>query len=85
MPNGMLNDLEFENRLTELGDNQLELTKFVARQQFASSKLVALHDTRINSLENGDRKASSIAGGISGTVTAIIIGIINYFTVNRGQ
>ena len=83
MSNGMLNDLEFENQLRDLGDDQLSLIKFVARQTFTSSKLLVIHDTRIASLESGDRKVSSIVGGISGTITSVIIGIINYFTVNR--
>ena len=80
MPNGMLNDLEFENQLNDFGDNQLELIKFVARQQFASSKLLNIHDTKIASLETGDRKASSITGGVSGTITGVIVGLISYFT-----
>ncbi len=80
MPNGMLNDIEFENQLTKLGDNQTELIKFVARQQFESSQLLTTHDTRITTLENGSKKLSGITGGISGTVTAVVIGIISYFT-----
>ena len=86
MPNGMLNnrsmlsDLEFENQLNDMGDNQPELIKFVARQQFAGSKLLAVHDKKIFDLENGDRKASGIVGGISGTISSIIIGIISYFS-----
>ncbi len=81
--NGMMSDIAFENQINELGDNQIALIKFVARQQFASSKLLAIHDTKITSLENGDRKLSSIAGGISGTITAILVGIINYFINHR--
>ncbi len=80
MSNGVLNDIEFENQINKLGDNQIALIKFVARQQFACSKLLALHDTKIASLEIGDRKASSIIGGISGTITAIIVGVIGYLT-----
>ena len=80
MSNEMLSDLEFENQLNELGDNQLALIKFVARQQFSSSKTLCLHNIQIKTLENGDRKISSIAGGISGTITGIVIGIISYFT-----
>lgn len=83
MTSGMLNDLEFENQLNAFGDNQLELIKFVARQQFTSSKLLNIHDNKITALESGDKKVSSITGGIAGTVTGVIIGIINYFT-NRG-
>ena len=84
MANGMLSDIEFENQINELGYNQLALIKFVARQQFSSSKLLVTHDTRIVTLENGSRKLSGITGGISGTITAIIISVINYFTTNRG-
>lgn len=67
-------------RISELGDNQLELIKFVARQQFTSSRLLAKHDTQIASLETGNRKASGIMGGITGTITGAIIVAINYFT-----
>ena len=80
MPNGMLSDIEFENQINELGDNQLALVKFIARQQFTSSKILAIHDTKIASLESGDRKISGIMGAISGTITAVVIGIISYFT-----
>jgi len=84
MPDGMMSDLEFENQINKLGDNQLALIKFVARQQFTSSQMLIKHDTRIASLENGDRKMSGIAGGITGTIAGVIIGIINYFiNINR--
>ncbi len=83
MVSRIMDEIEFENRINELGDSQLALIKFVARQQFASSKLLALHESKITSLENGDRKLSSIAGGITGTITAIIIAIINYFVSKR--
>ena len=84
MPSEMLDDMEFENQLTKLGDNQTELIKFVARQQFESSQLLTTHDTRITTLETGSKKLSGITGGVSGTITAVIISIINYFTTNRG-
>ena len=84
MPNGILNDIEFENQINELGDNQLALIKFVARQQFETCKRCVDHTSRIGILETGSKKISSITGGISGTITAVIISIINYFTANRG-
>jgi len=84
MPNGMLSDLEFENQMNELGDNQIALIKFIARQQFASSKVLTIHEAKIVTLENGDRKTSGIVGGISATIVSVIIGVINYFvTTNR--
>ena len=86
----MLNDIEFENQINELGDDQLALIKYVARQQFAASKFlakhdiqIASHDIQIASLESGNRRASGITGGISGTIGAVIIMVINYFTGNN--
>lgn len=85
MANGVLDDIEFENQINELGDNQTALIKFVARQQFAASKVLVAHDKKIVALESGDRRTSSIAGGITGTITAAIIAVINYFVgANRG-
>lgn len=78
-----LNDMEFEKRLSEMGDNQPELIKFVARQQFSSSKTLTTHNSRIAILENGDRKMSGIVGGITGAITGIVIGVLNYL-VHRG-
>ena len=83
MASKILDEIEFENQINALGDNQIDLIKFVARQQFTSSKLLVLHDEKITLLENGDRKLSSIAGGISGTITAILIGVVNYFISKR--
>lgn len=80
MPNEMLDNMEFENQLNKLGDNQIELIKFVARQQFESTQLLTTHEQRIGTLETGDRKTSGIVGGVSGALTGAIIGIINYFS-----
>ena len=82
MPNGINYELDFEKRINEMADRQL--LEFVARQTFEITSKCKDYDVKISSLETGDRKVSSIAGGISGTVTSIIIGIINYFTISRG-
>ena len=81
MPNGINYELDFEKRIGEMADRQL--LEFVARQTFEITGKCKMYDKKITSLESGDRKTSSIIGGISGTITAVIIGIINYFTVNR--
>lgn len=80
MPDGkeMLNELEFESRLQEFGDNQLELLKFVARQQFQTSKILPHHNKRITNLENRDRKAFGVSGGIGGIIGATIASVIDY-------
>jgi len=72
----MLEDAEFENQISAMGDNQLELTKFVARQQFTTSKVLVSHGKRIKKLEKQNRKMMGIigsAGAIFGTaITATI-------------
>ena len=80
MPNGINYELDFEKRIGEMQDRQL--LEFVARQTFEISSKIERHGKQIKTLEHHSRKISSMAGGISGTITAIIIGIINYF-VNR--
>ena len=81
MPNGIINELDFEKRISEMQDRQL--LEFVARQTFEITGKCHTYDTKIAVLESGDRRASGIVGGIAGTITAVTIGIINYF-VNRG-
>jgi len=77
MPNGteMLNDAEFESRLTGMTDRQL--SEFTARQLFDHCQQ---ENKRFAAIESGDRKLAGITGGITGSVTSIIIGIISYFT-----
>lgn len=90
MPNGNeLNaELEFEQKM--LGMSDRALSEFTARAVFEmkqeQSQLalicsqVPLNDKRITALEGGSKKASAISGGIAGTVLAIIIGLIEFFT-----
>ncbi len=82
MANGINYELDFEKRIGEMQDRQL--LEFVARQTFEITGKCRGYDKSIATLETRDRKASGVIGGISGTVTAIIISIINYFGINRG-
>ena len=82
MANVMQGDMDFENSYKEWGDRQL--LEFVARQTYETCKRCEVHNTRITNIENGNRRASSIIGGISGTITAVVIGVISYFT-NRSH
>ncbi len=82
--NNMLDDLEFENRITELGDDQAKLIKFVAWQQYSSSKVMADHGKRIKSLENKNKKTMGAVGGISAVIASIIVATVDYF-LRRGS
>ena len=81
MPNGIIGELDFEKRIAEMADRPL--LEFIARQTFEITGRCKGYDKSIATLESGDRKASGIIGGISGTITAVVIGVIGYFT-NRG-
>ena len=80
MANNILNDLNFEEKIKKLDDRPL--LEFIARQTYEITGKCRSYDKDITLLKNGDRKVSSILGGISGTITAIIIGIIGWFIRN---
>jgi len=82
MPNGnyVNQELEFEKRITGMDDR--DLLEFVARQNYDTSIKLDKHSFRITALENQSKKISGIFGGIAGTITAVIVGIINYFVRN---
>ncbi len=71
----MLEDAEFENQINEMGDDQPALIKFVARQQFATSKVLVSHGKRIRSVEKQNKKMF----GAVGLVSAAIVATIDYF------
>ena len=80
MADKILSDMDFEQHLQEMGDDQLALLKFVARQQYSMSLLCPLHDKRLKNLENRTKKEIGVTGGISAIVGGAIIAAINYFT-----
>jgi len=79
-----LNDMEFETKLNEMGDNQLELLKFVARQQYQTSKLCPVHNARIKSLENKNKKLFGVVGSIGAIIGSIIAVIVDYILRRNG-
>ena len=81
MPDGINYELDFEKRIREMEDRQL--LEFISRQTFEITGKCKLYDIEIALLKSGDRKASSVTGAISGTITSIIISLINYFGFNR--
>ena len=81
MPNGINYELDFEKRISEMQDRPL--LEFIARQTLEITGKCKGYDTKIALLESGDRRVSGIVGGISGTIVATIIGIINYYVNHR--
>ncbi len=84
MGNDMLNDMDFENQMSELGDNLPELVKFVARQAYTTSRLTVSHEKRITDLEGRNNRFFGAVGGISGLLGAAFVKAIDYL-VTRGQ
>ncbi len=82
MSNGINYELDFEKRISEMKDRSL--LEFVARQTLEITGKCKTYDKQIASLESGDKRTSGIWGGISGTVTSVVIGIISYFS-NKGS
>ena len=87
MANNFLGDMEFEQRLTELSDNQPELLKFIARQTYTAQKLVSTHDKRLTKIESHERQQlqrSGGIGGITGFCVALIVAVVDYFMRRHG-
>ena len=74
----MLDDLEFENQINAMGDNQPELIKFVARQQFTTGKVLVDHGKRIKRLENKNNKVMGAVGGASAILATAITATLDY-------
>ena len=70
--NEMLEDAEFENQMTAMGEDQLALTKFVARQQYQSGKVVGSNVKRIKRLEKQNKKVFSAVGIMSAGIVAAL-------------
>ena len=75
----LLDELEFERRLNEFGDDQVSLLKFLARQQYQTSKLCPIHDKEIKALQNRTRKELGATGGIGAVFGAAIATAFDYF------
>ena len=80
----MLEDAEFENEINELGDNQLGLIKFVARQQFTTSKVLIDHGKRIKSLEKQNKKVMGGIGVFGAIIATAITATLDYFIKRQG-
>ena len=79
----MLEDAEFENQITEMGDDQPRLLRFVATQQFKTGKVLIDHGKRIKRLEKQNKKVMGAVGGASAILATAITATIDYF-LKRG-
>ncbi|KKN60078.1 hypothetical protein LCGC14_0535470 [marine sediment metagenome] len=73
--NDMLDDLEFENQMNALGDDQLELIKFVARHQFSTNRVF---NKRITKLEKQNKKVFGVVGGAGAILASAFIAALDY-------
>lgn len=81
--NPMMDDLEFENRLNDMGDNQLELIKFVARQQNSTGKTLVSHGKRLRRLEGKNFRLFGFVGLTGAVLGTAITATIDYL-LRRG-
>ncbi len=79
----MLNDMDFEQKLNDLGNDQPELIRFIAHQQFSTGKVLIDHGKRLKSLEHKNKKLFGFVGGIGALIATFIMGIADYF-LRRG-
>ena len=77
MVNGMLHDMELEKRIKAMPER--ELLEFMARQMAEVCQKVEGHEKRLKKVEQDNKRLSGIIGGISGLITAVAVGIINWF------
>lgn len=82
MPDGMLNEAEFENEMKEMSDRQL--IEFTARQVFGIHTNCKKEDIRIKALESRDKKTFGLSGGAGAVFGGIMVAIIDYFTKKSG-
>ena len=75
----MLEDAEFEGQLTAMGDDPVALTKFVARQQYSTGKVLMDHGRRIKSLEKKNKKAMGVVGASGAILATAIAAVVDYF------
>ena len=75
MPNGkyILQDLEFESQIKEMGDR--DLMEFTAKLSYSNA-------IRIFKLEARDKKTLGLTGGIGVFIGGIIIGVMEYIRLH---
>jgi hypothetical protein len=77
-------ELEFKERIRKMTSE--ERTLFVAEQTYDLTNTVSVLAKKFDDCLDPaqGRKAGALTGGITGTVTAILVGLANYFMGNKG-
>ena len=79
----MLEDAAFENEMTEMGEDQPRLLRFIATQQHKTSKVLVNHGKRIKRLENTNKKVIGGIGGVGALIATGIMAALDYI-LKRG-
>lgn len=79
MPDGMFDDLEFENEMAKMADDQLALTKFAVRQGYATNKVVISNVKRIKKLESQNKKVIGFVGATGAVLATAVAATLDYF------
>ena len=72
----MITRLDLEQRISNMPDRHL--LEFVARKVYDTCESVNKNTKRIKDLENTNKRSASVLGAISGTITAVVIGVLNF-------
>ncbi len=83
MPNGseLINQLTYKAQIKSRSDRSWQ--EFTAEKVFELATMSADHEKRIVTLEERDRKAFGISGGIGGIIGAALIALTNYLLNRR--
>ena len=88
MPNGkeLLNDMDFNKKLDEMGDDLPSLVKFMAWRQYDMTKQLAevtslcpVQNKRIQKLETRGKKEVGASGGVGAVIGVAIATLIEFF------
>lgn len=74
----MLEDAEFELIIDDMGNDLVKLSKFNARQQFKTNKVLIDYGQRIKKLEGQNKKALGFVGATGAILATAIIEAFNY-------
>lgn len=81
MTDGMLDDLEFEQKLSDMPDR--ELMEFIARRTFAMTRTCEAHGKRLAALElqrgPGARVIAGIGAAVGGAMAGLVYGLVTLF------
>ena len=81
MASKILDEMSFKEMWNRMPEEERQ--PYLAYHTYRAAVCIEDHEKRLDIVENGDKKMASITGGISGTITAIAIGLIQFFYNKR--